>query len=449
MVQCKDTLRAIVVSTLFFYEGIHRMITKIVVFIIFSIAFISAFKLTSIFLQKADTQVSMNQFEESKENLMIQHQLRSYLAPLPYVAIGFLFLFMFLGDLKKMVKYFGLIASVVMCLTLTGCWRPFEPIQLEVVEPNEEAFLLPYTDTVDKQAQTNSEEFLRKNLVHTQQVKIPQQWVPVGYEYLGANGAWRPAATLVKVDKSPVTREWTADTNSGTSTTNQAVWVMTSDQVEFSTGWTCTAYIASKDDAVKFLYYYRNGSLEKVMDTEIRAKIQSSFGLEVTDLSMTELRLKATPHILKVVEDVTTFFHERGITITNLGITGGFVYKDPSVIATMVKVFNAEQEKAIAMAGVAAQSETNKKIQLEAEAKAKSILTVQQAEADGIKLVADAKAYEITKANEDSVTYMALKKVELEKLKLEKWDGKFPLYFMGSGDNLSLLLQTPDMSDAK
>lgn len=191
------------------------------------------------------------------------------------------------SKLKYLVVMFG-------CLSLTGCWRPFEPVKLEVIEPNEEAFLLPYTENAEKQTSTNTEELLRKNMVNTQQVKIPQQWVPLGYETVMPNGEWRDAAILVRVDKSPVTREWTADPKSGTSERNEAIWVMTSDQVEFSTGWTCTARIATKEDAVKFLHNYPNGALTKVMDQELRAKLQATFGLEVTDLPMTELRLEAT-----------------------------------------------------------------------------------------------------------------------------------------------------------
>lgn len=228
-------------------------------------------------------------------------------------------------------------------------------------------------------------------------MKIPQQWVPKGFETLYPNGNWKPAAILVKVDKSPVTREWTADSNSGTSNKNEAIWVMTSDQVEFSTGWTCTARIATRDDAVKFLHNYPNGSLQVVMDTEVRAKLQAAFGLEVTDLPMDTLRKQATPHIVSVTKDVTEFFKERGITITNLGITGGFVYKDKTIMDTMVKVFNAEQEKAIAAAAFQAQDMKNKTVESEAEGRAKALLTGKQAEADGIKLVADAKVYEMRK----------------------------------------------------
>lgn len=333
---------------------------------------------------------------------------------------------------------------LVLCTT-GGCWRPFEPVQLETINPNEEAFLLPLLGDVKAQTSTNNEEYLRSNLVYTKQVKIPQQWVQKGFETLGPNGNWRAAAILVKVDKSPVTREWTADSNSGTSNKNEAIWVMTSDQVEFSTGWTCTARIATRDDAVKFLHNYPNGSLQNVMDTEVRAKLQAAFGLEVTDLPMDTLRKEATPHIVSVTTDVNEFFKERGITITNLGITGGFVYKDKTIMDTMVKVFNAEQEKAIASAAFQAQDMKNKTVESEAEGKAKALLTTKQAEADGIKLVADAKAYEIEKAKGDGEIYLSLKRLELEREKLTKWDGRFPTYFMGGGSGASpdLLLQLP------
>jgi hypothetical protein len=339
-------------------------------------------------------------------------------------------------------------ATTALCLLAVlpltaGCWRPFEPVELQTISPNEEAFLLPLTEDVKRQTSTNNEEYLKQNLVYTKQVRIPQQWIPKGYETFGPNGKWQNAAILVKVDKSPVTREWTADPNSGTSNKNEAIWVMTSDQVEFSTGWTCTARIASRDDAVRFLHNYPNGSLKDVLDTEVRGKLQATFGLEVTDQPMMKLRMEATPHILCTVKDVTTFFKERGVTITNLGITGGFIYKDKSIMDTMVRVFNAEQEKAIATAGFLAQEEKNKASFSEAEGKAKALLTSKQAEADAIKLVADAKSYEIDKAKMDSEMYVQLKRLELERDKLQKWDGRFPTYFIGAAKTPDMLLQMP------
>ena len=385
------------------------------------------------------------------------HNWRALGYSLGWIVVGCIVLALFEPELRKFPLLVQRVRSwrlgrgsaaaglALLALTTSGCWRPFEPVQLETINPNEEAFLLPLTGDVKAQTSTNNEEYLRSNLVYTKQVKIPQQWVPKGFETIAPNGTWKPAAILVKVDKSPVTREWTADSNSGTSNRNEAIWVMTSDQVEFSTGWTCTARIAARDDAVKFLHNYPNGSLQTVMDTEVRAKLQAAFGLEVTDVPMDTLRKQATPHIVSVTTDVTSFFKERGITITNLGITGGFVYKDKTIMDTMVKVFNAEQEKAIASAAFQAQDMKNKTVESEAEGRAKALLTQKQAEADGIKVVADAKAYEIEKAKTDGEIYLALKRLEIEKEKLMKWDGRFPTYFMGSGSGSSpdLLLQLP------
>jgi predicted flavoprotein YhiN len=182
-----------------------------------------------------------------------------------------------------------------------------------------------------------------------------------------------------------------------------------------------------------------------VMDTEVRAKIQTVFGLEVTDQKMEKLRTAATPHLKIVVDDVTKFFKERGITITNLGISGGFVYKDKSVMDKLVEVFNADQKVAIARAETAAQEETNKKIKLEATGKALALKLEKETEAEMIKLVADAKEYELDKASTDVELYTYLKRLELEKEKLKTWDGHFPSYYMGggTGNTPDILLQIP------
>lgn len=344
---------------------------------------------------------------------------------------------------KIFLRSMGITTVALLALFNAGCYQPFQPIDLKTIGTNEEGFLIPLQGDVKKQTSTNNEEFLKSNLVSTKQVQIPQQWVQLDYNtWFTWSGEWRPAATLITVDKTPITRIWTAEKNSGTSAQDEAIWVMTADQVEFSTGWVITARIPDRDSAVKFLHNYPNGSLKDVLDHEVRAKLQALFGLETTDLPMDELRKNATPHISKVVQEVDKFFSERGILITNLGISGGFVYKNSSIQDQLVKVFNAEQEKNLAIAATQAQTEQNKKIQLAAEAEAKSVLTRAKAEADAIKAVADAKAYEIQKAKEDLTTYLSLKRIELETKRLERWNGVFPQYFIGS-DRPDMLLNMP------
>lgn len=67
-----------------------------------------------------------------------------------------------------------------------------------------------------------------------------------------------------------------------------------------------------------------------------------------------------------------------------------------------------------------------------------------------IQAVADAKAYEIDKANQDLTTYLELKKIEIESEKIKKWDGVFPVYFLGSNPgNLLMSLSAPDNLEEK
>ena len=219
---------------------------------------------------------------------------------------------------------------------------------------------------------------------------------------------------------------------------------MTSDQVEFSTGWTCTARIATRDDAVKFLHNYPSGSLQSVMDTEVRAKLQAEFGLEVTDLPMDELRKNATPHIKTCGRDAHDVLlrardhdhqprHHGRLRLQGQG--------HPGHAGEGVQRRAGEEHRHRQDAGA---EEENKRVLLEADGKAKAILAEKKAEADGIKAVADAKAYEIQKAKEDLATYLRLKQIELEAKRTEKWDGKFPVYYMGTaGSTPDLLLQVP------
>ncbi len=380
-----------------------------------------------------------------------------------YCLLGAFTVVCFAGPLTRLIRRMmptplPLIVGASLLAT-TGCgWKPFPPVVLEDVKPEEEGFLIPlYGDA----RQAGSKESIdptqaiaegKITAIDHKQVQILHRWLPTGYNFpysiWANNGKWIPAQLLITVDRSPVTREWTAEKGRGTSNKDEAIWVMTADQVEFSTGWTVTARIGSKADAAKFLYNYRNRTLATVLDSEVRGQVQTAFGLEVTDLPMEKIRNDATPHIMKVVTHVKEFFRTRGIEITNLGISGGFVYKNPAIGDKIVELFNAEQEAAIAAAHAAAQEQENKKVHLAAEGRASALLTERKAEAAGIQAVADAKAYEIQKAQENRDVYLELKRLELSTKQTERWDGHWPAYFMSSGQGLNTLLQVPSPAPA-
>lgn len=371
-----------------------------------------------------------------------------------WLVVVVLVFLIFIGDLRRMLKdnlvaKSGPVGFMFLLLALSfssvGCRKPYEPQKYIEIETNHQAFMIPKTADQENQTSSQKEEMYKKGMISSPTVKIPQVWRQTGYNHL--DGEWADDAKLILVDTTPVTREWTADANSGTSSKNEAIWGMTSDQVEFSTGWTVTARIASREDCVKFLSNYSNGTLSHILDTEVRGKLQGAFASEVTDLPMEEMRKAATPHFKKIIAEVTEFFRPRGITISNLSITGGFVYKDPSIVAVNVKVFVAEQERNIAIAATSAEQEKNKRVLLEANGKAAALLAQKEAEAKGIRLVADAKAYELEKAKGNK-EYFELKKLEVISKQLEKWDGTLPRWVTG-GNGMSMLMQLPGEADAK
>ena len=131
---------------------------------------------------------------------------------------------LFFVDLKRaMIRHISMLMLMFLLVSTNGCFRiPYEPQQFETAKSNEEMFMIPLRGDTTKQAASQNEELLRRNLVFAKQVRIPQQWIQTGrQEY---QGTWVSAAIVIKVDKSPVTREWTADPNSGTSNKNEAIW---------------------------------------------------------------------------------------------------------------------------------------------------------------------------------------------------------------------------------
>jgi hypothetical protein len=71
-----------------------------------------------------------------------------------------------------------------------------------------------------------------------------------------------------------------------------------------------------------------------------------------------------------------------------------------------------------------------------------------KAEAEGIRMVADAKSYEIAKAADKLSAYLSLKQLEIQRDLLTKWDGAYPRYFMGNGSASNLLMQLPPVDNA-
>jgi hypothetical protein len=336
--------------------------------------------------------------------------------------------------------------------------------------PNVTPFLVQLEGD-QQQATVNTEELLRENMLNARRVQITYRWQKMGYGI--ANGKYLPNERLILVDRNPITREWTASKDSGTKAKDEAVWVESSDSVGFSTGISITARIVSNDDAVKFLFNYPAGkvraidlrnkykdpyevkevSLEDVMDTEVRARVQKVFAEEAARYKMDELRSKKNEIMKAVEEDVLAFFKTRGITITTIAMFGGLRYENPEIQRAIDKVFQAQQDKSVAQAEAEAARERKEAMKLTGEGEAQKKQEIAKGEAEAVKTVAEAKAFELEKLLGNPQAYLSLKQLEMQSKALEVWDGRYPVFFVvgpGEAENMSvpnLLISAPKLTE--
>jgi regulator of protease activity HflC (stomatin/prohibitin superfamily) len=332
---------------------------------------------------------------------------------------------------------------VLLPLVLLGC-RPYDRPEFIEIDTSETGFLIPLEGNTDNQTTFESERYLQDRKVATKRVQVLHRWNQTGRMYW--SGDWMDMVRLVKVDRSPVTRQWTADTTSGTSALNQAIWIESKDSVGFSVGFDCTANIKEEDTA-RFLYMYRSKSLAEMMDTEMRARVQSVAAEVAAQYDLDELRSRKQEIIDTVRLDVIPFFSDRGITITTLGMFGGFTYQNPKIQDAIDETFVTQQLKVISNAKFQAQQKENDRIELEAQATANKARTIAEGQADAIRKMAEA-----TREAQSDPLFLQLKMLEVQQDRISKWDGKYPTYLMqlgGSEDGPQLLVQLPEVSPQK
>ena len=235
-------------------------------------------------------------------------------------------------SIKKLILCVLLLLTVAV---LAGCTKK----QVYTIEANQTAFLIPLKGDVKNQASFESEELLSEAKVAAKQVYITytrERLGPMHHEYVADN-------LLIIVDRTPVTREWSETVESGTSTNNQAIYAESKESIGFNVGMNCSAQIYSEEDAVKFLYCYNNKTLSDIIDSEVRARVESDFVETCAKYTMNEILAKKAEIMDYVRDDVTSYFAERGITITVLGMKDGIEYDDPSVQTAINASFVAER----------------------------------------------------------------------------------------------------------
>ena len=295
-----------------------------------------------------------------------------------------------------MKKIFVMALTLIMlCTMFTGCVKPYDKPEFVTIEPHQTAFLIPLVGDTGTQASFESEEMLMQAKVSTKEIQIPHRWVQTRrWHWIGE---YRDTMVLIVVDRSPVTREWSSTKDVGTSTVNQAIYAESAESIGFSAGMNCSAQIYSEEDAVKFLYCYNNKPLSEIMDSEIRARVESKFVEECASRTLNEILIEKEAIMEAVREDVMTYFAERGITITVLGMKDGLEYDDASIQKSINDKFSSEMK-------LTTQENENQRIISEAEAIA-----------EANRILSESITPEI-----------------LEQMYYEKWNGVLPEVMTGS-----------------
>ncbi len=299
--------------------------------------------------------------------------------------------------MKKMIALVLMLVLVGTCLC--GCVRPYDKPEFVTIEPHQTAFLIPLIGDTTNQASFESEDMLMQAKVAAKEIQIPHRWVQTGRR--SWKGEWRATMALIVVDRSPVTREWSSTKDIGTSAVNQAIYAESSESIGFSAGMNCSAQIYSENDAVKFLYCYNNKPLSEIMDTEIRARVESKFVEECASRTLNEILVQKEEIMKAVRDDVVNYFAEHGITITVLGMKDGLEYDDTTIQKSINDKFSSEMK-------LTTQENENRRIISEAEAKA-----------------------EANRILSESITNEILKQQYYE-----KWDGKLPNVMTGTDNGI-------------
>ena len=304
--------------------------------------------------------------------------------------------------IKKLIVL--LLILIMTCTMFTGCRKPYDTPEFVTIEASQTAFLIPLVGDSTAQSAFESEELLIEAKIATKEIQIPHRWVQTGRQ--NWMGEWKPSATLIVVERKPVSRSWESGNSADVS--DKAIFGETSDQIGIYVGMNCTAMIEEKN-AAKFLYRYNNTPLETVIDTDIKKLVEDRFNIEIAKYTSTELGVKKGEIVESVKDFVIPYFEEYGITITVLGMKEGVSYENDEIQKAIDAKFASEQELVI-------QQNKNDAALAKAEADAKAMIMAAEAQARANELLTESLTPEL-----------------LEKMYYEKWNGELPYIYGGNG----------------
>lgn len=314
---------------------------------------------------------------------------------------------------------FVLMAVLVLSISMAGC-MPYDTPEFVEVGPSETAFVIPLEGQTSDQKMFQSEEYLKKHQVAEKRIRIPHRWVQTGR--MPSEGKFMPTVIVIKVNRAPVSREWTESGDTGTSVKNQALRAESRESMGFTARMNCTAEV-TEENGVRFLYKYHGRQLEEIMDSEIRNRIQGAFTETASSFRLQDITPAKGKMMAYIRKQNVAYFEKQGITITQLGFEDEFTYPE-NIQAAINEVFLSAQR-------LRAQRDESQRVREEALAKAQSLKETAAAQAQAARIMNDTSKMRYQRE---------VWKHEEEMERLKKWDGAYPQVIAGRGSGVMLTL---------
>ncbi len=283
-----------------------------------------------------------------------------------------------------MRKFLLSLVIAIFAVTSVGCGA-YQVEKAVEVEPDETAFLIKLEgDTKSGQAKFESIEFLEEKKVGAKRIILPQRKRSTGRAWFSYE--WIPTARVIRISRAPVHREWTDDSDSGTSEAFQKLHVESLDSVGFGVGATIQARIDEKDTA-RFLYYFGGQQLEDIIDGPIRSTALSLVSDAFGKLNLEDCKKSKTTIFKAAKTALIAEYEVMGITITQFGSSEGLTYDNAKIQAAI-------DDQVVSEAAIVAEANkklANDKRREDQAAEAQLQVTIAQSKADAARKLQEAK----------------------------------------------------------
>lgn len=222
------------------------------------------------------------------------------------------------------------------------------------IKPNQTVFVIPtIAGSKEEQARFESIDYLESKKVASKRVILDKD--NVGGKYL-------PKTYVILVDRTPVARQWTKESTTGTNASNEALCGESSESIEVCFQISMAAAVEETNTAT-YLYYfpttklqdaqvngvYKATDLDQIVDNQVRQYLTQKIGDSCATRTLRDI-IKDKAEIVRGAETAAKkYFKDQGITLAYVGL-GGQLMIDQEIQTVINRLFVAEQEREIAKA---------------------------------------------------------------------------------------------------